>query len=82
MFALRWAGAPGGRCWWRVWGFRPSAWRARWSRILISRPEHPTDDRYLVRDSKNPDGATLVFSSGGWTAFLGRIKAGEFDTRP
>ncbi|WP_343981179.1 DUF397 domain-containing protein [Streptosporangium amethystogenes] len=41
-----------------------------------------TDDRYLVRDSKNPDGATLVFSPGDWAAFLGRIKAGDFDTRP
>ncbi|MER6173283.1 DUF397 domain-containing protein [Streptosporangium sp. NPDC001681] len=35
-----------------------------------------------VRDSKDPGGATLVFSSGDWTAFLGRIKTGDFDTRP
>ncbi|MFI6506037.1 DUF397 domain-containing protein [Streptosporangium sp. NPDC050855] len=35
-----------------------------------------------VRDSKDSGGAVLVFSSGGWTAFLGRLKAGDFGTRP
>ncbi|MEV4525948.1 DUF397 domain-containing protein [Streptosporangium sp. NPDC049304] len=40
------------------------------------------DNRYLVRDSKDPDGAVLSFSSGGWTAFLSRVKTGDFDTRP
>ncbi|WP_084195620.1 DUF397 domain-containing protein [Streptosporangium amethystogenes] len=40
------------------------------------------DNQYLVRDSKNPGGATLVFSPGDWAAFLGRVKSGDFDTRP
>ncbi|MEU4832388.1 DUF397 domain-containing protein [Streptosporangium sp. NPDC023615] len=35
-----------------------------------------------VRDSKDPGGATLVFSPRDWTAFLGRVKTGDFDARP
>jgi hypothetical protein len=37
-----------------------------------------TDNHYLVRDSKNPDGPRLVFSPSGWAAFLGCIKADDF----
>ncbi|MGW0590645.1 DUF397 domain-containing protein [Streptosporangium sp. NPDC002607] len=40
------------------------------------------DNQYLVCDSKDPRGAALVFSAGDWTAFLGRVKAGDFDARP
>ena len=32
-----------------------------------------------VRDSKHPDGGTLVFSPGSWRAFVTAVKAGEFD---
>jgi len=32
-----------------------------------------------VRDSKNPDGAVLIFTSAEWLAFLGGAKDGEFD---
>jgi hypothetical protein len=32
-----------------------------------------------VRDSKNPDGPKLLFSSTEWKAFVSSIKAGEFD---
>jgi hypothetical protein len=32
-----------------------------------------------VRDSKNPHGPAVVFTSGAWTAFLGAVKA---DDRP
>ncbi|GAA2999221.1 DUF397 domain-containing protein [Streptosporangium longisporum] len=35
-----------------------------------------------VRDSKNPGGAALAFSTGSWTTLLGRVKSGDFDTRP
>jgi hypothetical protein len=31
-----------------------------------------------VRDSKNPDGAALIFPAGGWKAFVTAIKRGEF----
>ncbi|MER6825352.1 DUF397 domain-containing protein [Streptosporangium sp. NPDC000563] len=34
-----------------------------------------------IRDSKNPGGATLVFSRDDWSAFLGRVKVGDFDPR-
>ncbi|MFI7707049.1 DUF397 domain-containing protein [Nonomuraea sp. NPDC049480] len=32
-----------------------------------------------VRDSKNPTGPALVFTPGEWNAFIGGVKAGEFD---
>nr|WP_308130040.1 DUF397 domain-containing protein [Kitasatospora aureofaciens] len=31
-----------------------------------------------VRDSKDPDGAALLFSADAWEAFVGGVKAGEF----
>lgn len=33
----------------------------------------------VVRDSKNPDGPRLAFTSTEWKAFTRRIKAGRFD---
>ena len=32
-----------------------------------------------VRDSKDPDGPSLLFTPGEWRAFVGGIKSGEFD---
>ncbi|WP_433197803.1 DUF397 domain-containing protein [Nocardia sp. CA-107356] len=32
-----------------------------------------------VRDSKNPTGAALVFTSGQWDAFTAGVNDGEFD---
>lgn len=32
-----------------------------------------------VRDSKNPDGGTLVFTPEEWRAFVGGVRDGEFD---
>jgi len=32
-----------------------------------------------VRDSKDPDGPVLLYSSGEWTAFLSDAKDGKFD---
>lgn len=34
---------------------------------------------HLVRDSKDPDGPTLAFSSSAWTRFLDQIKQGRFE---
>lgn len=34
-----------------------------------------------VRDSKNPDGPVLRFTSDEWRAFLGRVRNAEFDKR-
>ncbi|WP_440104372.1 DUF397 domain-containing protein [Streptosporangium sp. H16] len=33
-----------------------------------------------VRDSKNPDGAKLLFAPAEWKSFIGGVKTGEFDT--
>jgi hypothetical protein len=32
-----------------------------------------------VRDTKNRDGGTLVFTRSEWGAFIGGVKSGEFD---
>ncbi|MFF4779479.1 DUF397 domain-containing protein [Microtetraspora fusca] len=32
-----------------------------------------------VRDSKDPDGPKLLFTSSEWRAFIGGVKNGEFD---
>ena len=32
-----------------------------------------------VRDTKDPDGATLVFTHAEWEAFLAGVRDGEFD---
>lgn len=37
------------------------------------------DGRWLVRDSKDPDGPRLTFTPGEWRAFIAGVKAGEFD---
>jgi hypothetical protein len=37
----------------------------------------PTDS--YVRDSKTPEGGTLNFPGGTWSAFVKGVKAGEFD---
>lgn len=35
-------------------------------------------ERYLIRDSKNPDGGVLAFGRAEWTAFVDGVTAGEF----
>jgi hypothetical protein len=37
------------------------------------------DGRIAVRDSKNPDGAILLYTDREWDAFLDGAKKGEFD---
>ncbi|GIE29398.1 transcriptional regulator [Actinoplanes italicus] len=32
-----------------------------------------------VRDTKNRDGGTLIFTRGQWSEFLAGVKDGEFD---
>ncbi|GIF08116.1 DUF397 domain-containing protein [Actinoplanes siamensis] len=32
-----------------------------------------------LRDTKDPDGAALVFTRAEWLAFLDGVRAGEFD---
>jgi Domain of unknown function (DUF397) len=40
-----------------------------------------TGSRILVRDSKDPDGAKLAFTTSEWAAFLAGVRDGEFDLR-
>jgi hypothetical protein len=37
-------------------------------------------DAIAVRDSKNPTGPALIYTSDEWTAFLAGVKDGEFDS--
>jgi hypothetical protein len=36
-------------------------------------------DVVAVRDTKDPGGAALIFTHAEWVAFVGGVKAGEFD---
>ncbi len=38
------------------------------------------EEGVMVRDSKNPDQAPLVFDRAEWEAFIGGAKNGEFDS--
>ncbi|MGH3830085.1 MAG: DUF397 domain-containing protein [Pseudonocardiaceae bacterium] len=37
------------------------------------------DGHRAVRDSKNPDGAVLTFTTTAWSAFTAGVRAGTFD---
>lgn len=37
------------------------------------------DGGMAVRDSKDPEGSTLVFTPAEWAAFTAGVKDGEFD---
>jgi hypothetical protein len=37
------------------------------------------DDRVAVRDSKDRNGAVLLFTPFEWEAFVGGVRDGEFD---
>jgi len=67
-------------------GLRVDVSRAVWRKSSQSGPNCDNcvevafvDDAILLRDSKNPQGAVLVFTQGEWDAFVGGAKDGEFD---
>jgi len=62
-------------------GIRASAWRkARRSMTNGDCVEvAPTGSRILVRDSKNPNGATLGYPMATWRSFTSGAKQGDFD---
>jgi hypothetical protein len=39
----------------------------------------PDGDGRAVRDSKNPAGPALMFTTAEWVAFTAGVRAGEFD---
>jgi hypothetical protein len=67
-------------------GLRVDLDRAVWRKSSQSGPNCDNcvevafvDDAILLRDSKHPDGAVLVFTQSEWDAFVGGAKDGEFD---
>jgi hypothetical protein len=40
-----------------------------------------TSEGVAVRDTKDPTKTTLGFTNSEWTAFIGAVKAGEFDVK-
>ena len=47
--------------------------------IVVSNKQ-PDEFAFLVRDSKNPSEAPLVFTRAEWDAFVEGVKEGEFDS--
>jgi hypothetical protein len=41
----------------------------------------PAVARVAVRDSKDPNGPSLTFSTDAWTAFVAGVDQGSFDVR-
>ena len=39
-------------------------------------------ERIGVRDSKDPRGPVLGFTSAAWSSFLGELRSGDLDRRP
>ncbi|MFI0417862.1 DUF397 domain-containing protein [Spongiactinospora sp. 9N601] len=37
--------------------------------------------RVAIRDSKNPDGGTLIFTTAEWRTFLGNLRSGGPEPR-
>ncbi|HEX2357911.1 MAG TPA: DUF397 domain-containing protein [Micromonosporaceae bacterium] len=67
-------------------GFRLDLSRARWQKSSRSGPncDNCVEVAFVggaiaVRDSKNPTGPALIFTSDEWDAFVAGAKDGEFD---
>ncbi|MFE4977112.1 DUF397 domain-containing protein [Kitasatospora sp. NPDC056651] len=56
-------------------GWRKSSYSAQASECVET--GHVTAGGIAVRDSKDPDGAALVFPDTAWAAFITAIKTGE-----
>lgn len=67
-------------------GYRVDLSRAEWRKSTRSGPNCDNcvevafvDGVVAVRDSKDPDGAVLIFTPAEWDAFIGGARDGEFD---
>ena len=67
-------------------GFRIDLSRAQWFKSTRSGPNSDNcvevafvGEVIAVRDSKNPEGPALIFTTAEWDAFVGGAKDGEFD---
>lgn len=65
---------------------QPDLSHARWRKSSLSGSGAScvevafVDDAVAVRDTKDREGGTLVFRHDEWTAFVGGIKNGGFDS--
>ncbi|MEO3853470.1 DUF397 domain-containing protein [Acrocarpospora sp. B8E8] len=57
-----------------VW--KKSSWSSNGNCVEVARLD---GGHVAVRDSKDRDGNTLVFTPGEWTAFVQGVKGSEFD---
>jgi hypothetical protein len=79
-------GSNGGNCV-EVAVWRGESGSSRSDRVEVTTPDatkiapHKAaeDVLYLVRDSKDPDGPKLAFTTAEWDAFTAGVKDGEFD---
>jgi hypothetical protein len=67
-------------------GYRIDLSRAQWFKSTRSGANSDNcvevafvDEAIVVRDSKNPQAAPLIFTAAEWDAFVGGAKDGEFD---
>ncbi len=67
-------------------GLRVDLTRAEWSKSTRNGSDSDNcvevafvGDAIAVRDSKNPAGPALIFTTAEWDAFVGGAKDGEFD---
>ncbi|MFB7419688.1 DUF397 domain-containing protein [Streptomyces sp. NPDC056121] len=57
--------------------WRKSSYSGGESGQCLEVSDHAVAAHVPVRDSKNPHGPAVVFTSGAWTAFLGAVKAAD-----
>ena len=75
----------GRECRWGICGTPPGGDHSRCVEVSatydtsISPHKSGEDVLYLMRDSKDPDGPKLAFTTSEWDAFIKGVKDGEFD---
>ncbi|MFG2658062.1 DUF397 domain-containing protein [Streptomyces sp. NPDC048425] len=61
--------------------WRKSSYSGGESGDCLEVDDHAHAAHVPVRDSKNPHGPAVVFTSGAWTAFVGAVKASDRQRR-
>ena len=59
-----------------VFKWKRSSYSKQWNQALCVEVANDSNGGYLVRDSKNPNGAVLGVNAQEWAAFTQRIKSG------
>jgi hypothetical protein len=66
------------RAWWRKSSYSGGNGGTCVEVAVLPRSKEGSDRVIAVRDSKNPDGPALVFTSDQWKAFTAGVNNGEF----